>query len=109
ISERRAKRAGAAHVEMDQFNLEVEAELTPQAVGVRPGNILVPVSNIHSLYHLGNVLDRVKPGRRDVVVLHVRLLRRSASGAYELEAEQPVGGIEQRLFSQSQAMAETRG
>src|SRR5438445_8855443 len=58
ISERRAKRAGAAHVEMDQFNLEVEAELTPEAVGVRPGNILVPVSNIHAMYHLGNVLDR---------------------------------------------------
>src|SRR5262249_42938392 len=64
-------RGAARHVEMDQFHLEVEGELTPAAVGVRPGNILVPVSNIHSLYHLGNVLDRVKPGRRDVVVLHV--------------------------------------
>src|SRR5438876_4025208 len=109
ISERRAKRAGAAHVEMDQFNLEVEAELTPEAVGVRPGNILVPVSNIHAMYHLGNVLDRVKPGRRDVVVLHVRLLRRAASGEYELEAEQLFGGIEQQLFSRALAMAEKRG
>ena len=102
-------RGAARHVEMDQFHLEMESELTPQAVGVRPGNILVPVSNIHSLYHLGNVLDRVKPGRRDVVVLHVRLLRRSASGEYELEAEQLFGGIEQRLFSQALAMAEKRG
>jgi len=102
-------RGAARHVEMDQFHLEMESELTPQAVGVRPGNILVPVSNIHSLYHLGNVLDRVKPGRRDVVVLHVRLLRRSASGEYELEAEQLFGGIEQQLFSQALAMAEKRG
>src|SRR5690348_4664870 len=109
ISERRAKRGGSAHVEMDQFNLEEEAELTPEKVGARPGNILVPVSNIHSLYHLGNVLDRVKPGRRDVVILHVRLLRRSASGEYELEAEQLFGGIEQQLFSQTLAMAEKRG
>src|SRR5213082_3757391 len=109
ISERRAKRAGAAHVEMDQFNLEVEAELTPEAVGVRPGNILVPVSNIHAMYHLGNVLDRVKPGRCDVVVLHARLLRRAASGEYELEAEQLFGGIEQQLFSRALAMAEKRG
>ena len=109
ISERRAKRVGAAHVEMDQFNLEVEAELTPEAVGVRPGNILVPVSNIHAMYHLGNVLDRVKPGRRDVVVLHARLLRRAASGEYELEAEQLFGGIEQQLFSRALAMAEKRG
>ena len=102
-------RGPAAHVEMDQFHLEMESELTPAAVGARPGNILVPISNIHSLYHLGNVLDRVKPGRRDVIILHVRLLRRSASGEYELEAEQLFGGIEQQLFSQALAMAEKRG
>jgi len=102
-------RGTAKHVEMDQFHLAMEGELTPAAVGARPGNILVPVSNVHSLYHLGNVLDRVKPGRRDVVVLHVRLLRRSASGEYELEAEQLFGGIEQQLFSQALALAEKRG
>jgi amino acid transporter len=103
------RRGNAEHVEMDQFHLEMERELTPVAVGARPGNILVPVSNIHSLYHLGNVLDRIKPGRRDVVVLHVRLLRRSASGEYELEAEQLFGTIEQQLFSQTLALAEKRG
>jgi amino acid transporter len=105
----RHSRGSARHVEMDQFHLESEGELTPAAVGARPGNILVPVSNVHALYHLGNVLDRIKPGRRDVVVLHVRLLRRSASGEYELEAEQLFGSIEQQLFSQTLALAEKRG
>src|SRR6516164_303021 len=110
ISERLTHHArGTAHIEMDQFHLAMEGELTPEAVGARPGNILVPVSNIHSLYHLGNVLDRVKPGRRDVVVLHVRLLRRSASGEYDLEAEQLFGSIEQQLFSQALSIAEKRG
>jgi len=99
----------AQHVEMDQFHLAMEGELTPEAVGARPGNILVPISNVHSLYHLGNVLDRVKPGRRDVIVMHVRLLRRSASGEYELEAEQLFGSIEQQLFSQALAISEKRG
>ena len=102
-------RGSVAHVEMDQFHLATEGVLTPEAVGARPGNILVPVSNIHSLYHLGNVLDRVKPGRRDVAVLHVRLLRRQASGEYDLEAEQLFGSIEQQLFSQALAIAEKRG
>ncbi len=92
-------RGNVKHVEMDQFHLEMEGELTPEAVGARPGNILVPVSNVHALYQLGNVLDRVKPGRRDVVVLHVRLLRRAASGEYDLEAEQLFGSIEQQLFA----------
>ncbi|HEV2102593.1 MAG TPA: APC family permease [Candidatus Acidoferrum sp.] len=108
ISERRARRAGA-HVEMDQFNLEMEGELTPEAVGAKAGNILVPVSNHYNLYHLANVLDRIKPGRRDVIVLHVRLLRRSASGENELEAYQLFGSIEQHLFSQALSMAEKRG
>ena len=109
ISERRAHRGGGAHMEMDQFNLELEYELTPEAVGARAGNILVPVSNHFNLYHLGNVLDRIKPGRRDVVVLHVRLLRRSASGENELDADQLFGSIEQHLFSQALSMAEKRG
>lgn len=108
-SERRGKRGGVAHVEMDQFNLELEGALTPEAVGARPGNILVPVSNHYALYHLGNVLDRIKPGRRDVVVLHVRLLRRSATGESEMDADQLFGSIEQHLFSQALSMAEKRG
>src|SRR5439155_11295364 len=37
------------------------------------------------------------------------LLRRAASGEYELEAEQLFGGIEQQLFSRALAMAEKRG
>ena len=111
VSERytRHARGSAAHVEMDQFHLAMESEITPESVGARAGNILVPVSNIHALYHLGNVLERVKPGRRDVVVLHVRLLRRSASGEYDLEAEQLFGSIEQQLFSQALSIAEKRG
>ncbi|MGC1484823.1 MAG: APC family permease, partial [Candidatus Acidiferrum sp.] len=109
ISERRTHKGGASQVEMDQFNLELESELTPEAVGARSGNILVPVSNHFNLYHLGNVLDRIKPGRRDVVVLHVRLLRRSASGENELDADQLFGSIEQHLFSQALSMAEKRG
>ncbi|MGA2419337.1 MAG: APC family permease [Candidatus Acidiferrum sp.] len=109
VSERRARSGGKAHVEMDQFNLATEGGLTPEGVGARPGNILVPVSNQFHLYHLGNVLDRVKPGRRDVVVLHIRLLRRLTSGEYELDADQLFGSIEQQLFSQALAMAEKRG
>src|ERR1700676_611918 len=109
ISERRGHHNNAARVEMDQFNLALEGELTPEGVGARPGNILVPVSNHYALYHLGNVLDRIKPGRRDIVVLHIRLLRRSASGENELDVDQMFGSIEQHLFSQALSMAEKRG
>ncbi len=108
-TERRTHRKGTAYVELDQFNVETREALSPQTMGSRPGNYLVPVSNYHALYHLGGVLDRVKPERRDIVVLHVRLLRRAASGEHELEPEQLFGGVEQYLFTQALSLAEKRG
>src|SRR5271169_3934417 len=100
---------GAAHVEMDQFNVASREELTRQSVGVRPGSVLVPVSNYHALYHLQAVLDRVRTERRDVVVMHMRLLSRSTSGSSELEAEQLFGSVEQFLFTKALSIAEKRG
>src|ERR1700688_3795229 len=110
VSERITHRKrGSAHVEMDQFNVTAQDELSPQALGIRPGNILVPVSNFHALYHLQSVLDRVLTDRRDIVVMHVRILRRAASGSSELEAEQLFGSVEQFLFTKALSLAEKRG
>jgi len=111
ISEKvtRKKSGGGAHVELDQFNVTSRAELTPESVGARPGNVLVPISNYHALYHLAATLDRVKVERRDIIALHVRLLRRSGSGESELEASQLFGSVEQYLFTQALSLAEKRG
>jgi amino acid transporter len=110
VSERITHRnSGASHVEMDQFNVTAQEDLSRQSVGVRPGSVLVPVSNYHALYHLQAVLDRVRTERRDIVVMHVRLLRRSASGSSELEAEQLFGSVEQFLFTKALSLAEKRG
>jgi amino acid transporter len=111
ISEHRVRKrqAGASHVELDQFNLAPEAELTPTSVGVRPGNILVPVSTYYALYHLEAVLRRVRSHDAEVVVLHVRLLRRAASGEYDLTPDQLFSTIEQLLFTKVLAVAEKEG
>jgi hypothetical protein len=109
LSERLTRRGGAAHVEMDQFNLQYGEELTPEKVGCQPGNILVPVSNFRSLHHLAAVLDRVKVGRRGVVVLYIRLLKRVGTGGYELDQDQLFSSNEQYLFTQVLALAEKRG
>jgi amino acid transporter len=110
ISERITHRnRGSAHVEMDQFNVNAQEELSRQSVGVRAGSVLVPVSNYHALYHLQAVLDRVRTERRDVVVMHVRLLSRTTSGSSELEAEQLFGSVEQFLFTKALSIAEKRG
>jgi amino acid permease-like protein len=111
ISEHRmhVHQAGAAHVELDQFNLAPEAELTPTSVGVRPGNILVPVSNYYALYHLEAAMRRVRSRNAEIVVLHIRLLRRAASGEYDLAPDQLFSTIEQLLFTKVLAVAEKEG
>ncbi|HEV2615056.1 MAG TPA: APC family permease [Candidatus Acidoferrales bacterium] len=104
------KQHGTKHsTELDQFNLAQEADLTPASVGVRPGNILVPVSNYYALYHLHSVLERLRTDQQDIVVLHIRLLRRAASGEYDLNPEQLFSTIEQLLFTKVLAIAEKEG
>jgi len=102
------RQAGAAHVELDQFNLAQEAELTPTSLGVRTGNIIVPVSNYYALYHLEAALRRPTDGA-DIVVLHMRILRRAASGEYDLAPDQLFSTIEQLLFTKVLSIAEKEG
>jgi amino acid transporter len=110
ISEKQIqKHRGSAHVELDQFNLAQEAELTPTSVGVAPGNILVPVSTYYALYHLEAAMRRVRRGEAEIVVLHVRMLRRAASGEYDLAPDQLFSTIEQLLFTKVLAIAEKEG
>jgi len=109
LAERRTSGGKTAHIELDEFNLTQRQELTTEAVGARPGNYLVPVGNYYHLHHLSAVLDRVNPARRDVVVLHIRLLRRGGSGEHELAPDQLFTPIEQYLFTKSLEIAEKKG
>jgi amino acid transporter len=109
ISEKITKKRGAAHAELDQFNLQPGGDLTPDAVGVRPGNILVMVRNYNTLYHLGAILRRTETQKQDIAVLHLRLLERAASGEHELEAEQLFSREEQILFTRCLNLAEKMG
>ena len=103
------KRSGQTHVELDQFNLAQAAELTLENVGVQPGNILVPVSTHYALYALEAALHRAKRGRAEIVVLHVRMLRRAASGESDLAPDQLFSAIEQLLFTRVLSIAEKEG
>jgi amino acid transporter len=111
LSERSVRRrVGTSQAaELDQFNLAQEADLSPGNVGARPGNVLVPVSNYYALYHLQSALQRLKANEQDVIVLHIRLLRRAASGEYDLRPDQLFSTIEQLLFTKVLAIAEKEG
>ena len=110
LSEKRIqKKRGQSHVELDQFNLAQESELTPGNVGVEPGNILVPISTYYALYPLEFALKRAGRRQAQIVCLHVRMLRRGASGEYDLAPDQLFSSIEQLLFTKALSIAEKEG
>lgn len=109
ITERLTRAKKDEHHELDQFHLVPGEELTPKAVGVRKDNVLVFVRDYHALYHLAAVLRRLNTARQDVVVLHIRIVQRAASGESELNAEQLFSSTEQMLFTRALALAEKEG
>jgi amino acid transporter len=109
ISEHICRRRRAATSSMDQFNLEPGEDPNPKAVDCRPGNIVVMLRDYNTLYNLAEVLNRVDPAKQDVVVVHVRLLRRAGSGEHGLVPEQLFTANEQLLFTRALALAEKKG
>ena len=109
ISEKVTRKRASAHAELDQFNVDPGDDLTPQALGVRKGNVLVMVRNYNTLYNLSQTLDRVDARKQDVVALHLRFLGRGEGGEYELEPQQLFSSEEQTLFTKALALAEKKG
>jgi amino acid transporter len=109
ISEKINLRRGETHSDLDQFNLEPGEELSPQTLGVRSGNITVMLRDFHTLYPLAAVLDRVNSQKQDVVALHIRILRRGASGEHDLLPKQLFTFREQELFTRALSLAEKKG
>lgn len=106
-SERMTRKRATEHAELDQFNLEAGEDLTPDALRVRPGNILVMVRNYNTLNNLAAVLNRTETRKQDIVVLHLRFLH--GAGEYELAPEQLFSLEEQKLFTRALALAERNG
>jgi amino acid transporter len=109
VSERTTRKRATAHAELDQFNLAPEDDLNADALGARPGSVLVPVRNYNTLYNLRGVLDRVDARTQDVVVLHLRFLQGTGAGEYELSPEQLFSLEEQTLFTRALELAEKKG
>jgi len=67
------------------------------------------LSTYYALYPLEAALRRANRREAEIVVLHVRMLRRAASGEYDLAPDQLFTSIEQMLFTKVLAMAEKEG
>jgi amino acid transporter len=116
VSEKRhepKKKIGARRVievgELERFRLETRENLSPEALGVRPGNILVAVDAPHGLRHLQKTLEEIDPDNVDVVALAVNVNAPVASGDLDKQADQVVDNHETLIFSRAVHIAEKIG
>ena len=89
----------------DRFDLLPSSELSLDQMDVRPGNVLVPVRNPHSLAHVVGALQA--PGDRDLVVMTVRLL--GIDVAADASGDTTPTPAEQQLLSEVVAVGERYG
>jgi amino acid transporter len=110
VSERanRRKFAFAEQQMKEHFQLLHRDTVQLEAVGARPGNILVPVRDYNTMYHLRWILERTDTREHDIIVMTARLSPLGA-GTFDLATEQIFSDYEQTLFTRAVAVAEKVG
>jgi amino acid transporter len=109
ISERiNARKLANKKAGLEEFNLDMRAEITPETVHARPGCVLVAVRDYSHMAHLHNVLEKTNLRRHDIVVMTVRPISTGA-GEYELSNQQLFSDYERELLSRVVTMAEKEG
>ena len=109
ISERiNARKHLAKKMGLEEFNLEMQPQITTESVHARPGCILVAVRDYNRMLPLQRILDKTNLRRHDIVVMTVRPVTAGA-GEYDLAENQIFSGYEKELFSRVVTMAEKEG
>ena len=93
---------------LEEFNLEVQAEVAGDTLHARPACILVAVRDYRHMDHLKSVLQKTNLRRHDIVVMTVRAVSTGA-GEYELGQNQLFADYEKELFTAVVTMAEKEG
>jgi nucleotide-binding universal stress UspA family protein len=93
---------------LEEFNLDMRPDVTPEVIHARPGCVLVAVRDYNRMDHLHNVLEKTNLRRHDIVVMTVRPVSTGAA-EYELSDQQLFSDYEKELLTRVVAMAEKAG
>ena len=93
---------------LEEFNLDMQAEIASTSLHARPGSILVAVRDTTNLSHLRAILQKTNMRRHDIIVMTVRQIS-SGAGEYQLAENQLFTDYERELFSKVVEMAEKEG
>ena len=109
VSERiNARKRHEKKTGLEEFNLDMRAEIAADTVHARPGCVLVAVRDYNHMAHLHSVLQKTNLLRHDIVVMTVRPVSTGA-GEYELSAKPLFSDYATELFSRVVSMAEKEG
>jgi amino acid transporter len=95
--------------EGEKFRLEEHGAVSVEGVHVRPGNVLVDVSNPNRLEHVKQILEEINPTKQDVVTVAVHRLGPISSSEHRLNLEQICGVREVDTFTRVVTIAEKAG
>ena len=93
---------------LEEFNLEVQPQVSSDAVQARPGCVLVSVRDYRRMVHLHKVIEKTNLRRHDIVVMTVRPVTAGAA-EYALAERQIFSDYEKELFTAVVTMAEKEG
>ncbi len=96
---------------LEQFRVYSNPDLSPDAVQVRPGNVLVGIRDPRNLDYLRSTLRSTDTTKQDVVVMTARVYHRehSFSGNRSFETREIFETYEQELFTAVVSVAEKEG
>jgi amino acid transporter len=110
LSERHnRRRAVESDPDSEKFRLEEHGSVSTEGVHVRPGNILVDVSNPNRLEHLRLILEEINPAKQDVVAVAIHRMGPISSSEHRLRPDQICGSRETEAFTRVVAIAEKAG
>ena len=109
ISERvNARKMKAKTKGLEEFNLEMQSQVSVGSISARPGCVLVAVRDYQRMLPLQKVLEKTNLRRHDIVVMTVRPVTTGA-GEYGLAENQIFSAYERELFSRVVTVAEKEG
>ena len=111
VSERinKRKEGVAAHVELDQFQTHPQETVSNESLDVRPGNTLCFVRDYHTLDHVRRALELTHTGKKDLVVMTVKVLKGPNTGYKGIPEHHLFTSFKQLLFTHVVALAEKAG
>jgi amino acid transporter len=108
LSERINRRSRHGQKEMEQFNLDHQADIDSTTLHARPGCVVVAVRDFRRMEHLKRVLEKTNLRKHDIVVMTIRPIS-SGAGEYDLAQNQLFSDYERELFSHVVEVAEKEG